>query len=85
MELVVVKAFWRLLKGATFEELASLFGYYDRLHQFVFVFDNSFSAARKPEHGELPWPILLMLANRSKKHIELNSKYFLCLRSINLC
>ena len=55
-------------------DLAWLFGRFREMHEQVYVLPDIMEAAIHPPLGMLPWPVLLWLGTRSKKHVVLDAK-----------
>ena len=64
------KAHWiaHWLRGIDLNALAWL-AKGDALLNNIYIFDESSASASHPEHGNLPWYVLLLIGSLSRKHI----------------
>ena len=69
---LVVKAFWALCRGMNIDDWRWLMDI-DHMLQKVYIFNYMCRSARHPDLGQLPWPVIHLLACRSRKHIYIPS------------
>lgn len=69
----ILEGFWDQLADMSAFEKKQLQNYGELLEK-VYVVDHESRSTRHPGRGELPWPVVLLLAGHSRKHVLLGRR-----------